>query len=118
MHEIYFWREERPIPPAADSILQQLEEDCNLPAVGRLSLPAITTAFRRHFPDIAISHREMLWEGAAGSFRVTFKFDRRDQPTIICVSSEVSLLETSNTFGRVFAAVRELNCTRVESALR
>jgi hypothetical protein len=113
-HYLYFWREERPIEPAADSLLDRLAEDRNLTGVDRLSLVAIKDTFRRHFPDIAIADHE--WEAAAIEFHVSFSFDDRDQPTSICVSSEHWLADTPEVFDRIYAAMRELGCTRLQSA--
>jgi hypothetical protein len=117
-HELYFWREERPIDPAADSVLDRLAEDRNLPGVDRLSLATINRVFSHYFPGITVTDYGMESEVGDCSFKVSFGFDDCNQPTIICISSESPLDETPETFHRLFAATRELGCTRIESSLR
>ncbi len=117
-YKLYFWREEGPIEPAADSVLDRLTEDRNLPGVDRLSLATISDVFGHHFPEIAITDRGMQSEADGCSFQVSFRFDDSNQPIIVCVSSASPLHETPGIFARVFEVVRELGCTKVESAIR
>jgi hypothetical protein len=116
-HELYFWREERPIPPAADSLLGRLAEDRNLPGVEKLSLATIKAAFSRHFPGITVAGFGMEWRGFGVPFQVSFNFDDRNQPNSVCISSETPLVENPQVLDRILAATRELGCTRIESRL-
>ena len=117
-HELYFWRDERPIEPAADSLRERLSEDHNLPGVDRLSLAAIKSAFSHHFPGITVTDYGMESEASDGSFQVSFRFDDCNQPTSICISSESPLVEIPEIFSRIIAATRDLDCTRIESSLK
>src|SRR3954470_20385841 len=114
-HELYFWRDERPIPPAADSLLVELAEDHNLPGVGPLSMTAIKESFSRHFPGVSIAHSGADCRVSGVGFRVSFNFDDSNQPKTVCISSETALVESPELFDRVLAVTRELGCTRIES---
>lgn len=114
-HELYFWRDERPIPPAADSLLVELAEDRNLPGVGPLSMSTIKETFSRYFTGIAVADSGMDYRVCGLSFRVSF--DDSNQPKSVCISSEALLVETPQVFDRIIAAARELGCTRIESRL-
>ena len=114
-HELYLWREESPIEPAADSLLERLAEDSNLPGVDRLSLATINGAFSRHFPGITVTDCGMESQVADGPFRVSFLFDDYNQPTGICISSESPLDEAPEVFARIFDVVREVGLTRIEA---
>ena len=117
-HEIYFWRDERPIPLAADSLLVELAEDRNLQDVVPLSLTTIKGTFGRYFPSIVVTDLGMEWRASEGSFHVSFNFDDRNQPKSFCISSKTPLVETPQVFDRILAASRELGCTRIESRLK
>ena len=117
-YDLYFWREDQPIEAAADSLLQRLAADRNPPGIDRLSLSDIKDTFRHHFPDIAVGDYDLVSEASGGSFRVSFSFDELNRPTSICVSSQDPLVENPDVFNRIFAAVREVGCTRIESAIR
>ncbi len=117
-HEIYFWREERPIESAADSLLERLAEDRNLPGVDRLSPATINSVFSHHFPGMTVTDYGMESEVGDCSFQVSFSFDDCNQLTSICISSESPLDEIPEIFARLFTATRELGCTRIESALK
>ena len=117
-HALYFWREEGPIPPAADSVLDRLAEDRNLPGVDRLSLARINGVFSHHFPGITVTEYGMESESGDCSFQVSFSFEDANQPTIICITSASPLNDIPEIFGRLFAAIRELGCTRIESTIR
>jgi hypothetical protein len=116
-HELYFWREEGPIPPAADSLLVRLAENRNLPGVVPLSLATTKETFSRYFPDIIFTDLGMEWRVSGVSFHVSFNFDDCNQPKSVCISSETPLVETPQVFDRIVAAARELGCTRIESRL-
>jgi hypothetical protein len=117
-HYLCFWREDAPIPPAADSIAERLIEDRNLPGVDRLSLHMIKEVFRRQFPDITVNECPIEWISRDCLFRVSFSFDDDEQPTIICMSSERSLADNPEVFSRIHSTMLELNCTRVEARCR
>src|SRR6266481_7424271 len=110
-HKLYFWRDERPIPLAADSLLVELAEDRNLPGVVPLSLTTIKGTFSRYFPGIIVTDLGMEWQVSDGSFHVSFNFDDRNQPKSVCISSETPIVETPQVFDRILAAARELGCT-------
>jgi hypothetical protein len=114
-HELYFWREERPIEPAADNLLERIAEDRNLPSVVPLSLATIKSAFSRYFPGLIVADFKMEWKVADGSFQVSFSFDDCNQPTSVRISSESPLVETLEVFERIFAVARELGCTSASS---
>jgi hypothetical protein len=117
-HELYFWREERPIELAEDSLLERLAENRNLPGVDRLASTTIKAVFSRYFPGPTVADDRIEYELADGSFQVSFSLDDLNQPTSICISSESPLVETPQIFELIIAAARELGCTRIESAFK
>jgi hypothetical protein len=116
-HKLYFWREEQPIELAADSLLVRHAEDRNLAGVVPLSLATIKSTFTRCFPGITGAEFGMEWRVSNGFFQVSFIFDDCNQPKVVCIGSEYSLVETPQIFDRIIVAARELGCTRIESTL-
>jgi len=117
-HKLYFWHEEQPIEPAADSLLVRHADDRNLTGVVPLSLAAIKSTFTRCFPGITATEFGMQWRASDDFFQESFFFDNCNQPKCVCISSEYSLVETPQIFDRIVAAARELGCARIESAVK
>lgn len=116
-YALYLWHEDRPLEPAEDSILDRLVEDANLAGVARISLAATRAAFQKTFPGISVVDRELFWQGAGGSFRISFILDERNDPIVIRISSTEPLSENPELFGRAVAAAREAGCTLFQSAI-
>jgi len=109
-YDVFFWREQPGTHLDPDDVLSTLEDTVEMPGIVPLPRDTITSAFRQHFPDLAVGDAELEWEGDGSYFQVGFTFLDEQRVTLSAVNCGYQLLKSPSAMQHIAAVASSLGC--------
>jgi hypothetical protein len=109
-YDVFFWREQAGTTLEPRNVLGTLDDTVGMPGIVALPRDAVTSAFRKHFPDISVGDAELEWDGDGSYFRVGFKFLNEQQITLCAIYCGYELLKSPSAMRLLVAVASSLGC--------
>jgi hypothetical protein len=109
-YDVFFWREQAGTSLEPRDVLSKLEDTVEMPGIVALSRDVVTSAFRKHFPGIAVGDSELEWEGDGSYFQVGFTFLNEQKITLSAIHCGYELLKSPSAMRLLAAVASSLGC--------